>query len=245
MLFVYGLAPQCLQLFVCPVEIDLLKCLCQLFGLERASMIFFLVFHEAHPLAHDGTGKDDIGGCRIFSRLLERSVDLVKIVSVDLDADKSRGFVFVAQVLRHDIIPAAGYLEHVIVDNDRYIVQAVLSDEPSCLGDLPLLLLTVSHDDKTVHLHVFDPGGYGKSACNGKTLPEIPCSPRHTGDRRLDMTFKDASHPSESLDDLFRVEESPAGQCGVNAGRGMSVRDHHFILIHVDCMIEHGIDVYG
>ena len=117
--------------------------------------------------------------------------------------------------------------------------------QSSRLGDLPLRLLPVAHENidapgrttAALRQRVADPGG--------QPLPEISASPVYPGNRPLDMPLERAAACAKVRRSLFRIEEAEFAEHRVRRRGGMSMADDDIIPIRrpgrsdVRCRVGH------
>ena len=185
---------------------------------ERAAVIFFLVFHKGDAVAHDRVRHDADRIFPVIPRVPQGGIYFLVIVTVcDLDDVPSVGKKILHDILRHDEIDAAADLEPVIIDEDRYIRQAVFARETARLRDLPFLLFAVAHKHVYVGRTGAQPGCHGKTRPCGEPLPQVACRPLYKGDPFHNMAFERTSRSSEKRHDLIDGHVAQACKAGISA----------------------------
>ena len=104
-----------------------------------------LVLHVADALALGGFHHNGGGRSLGLPRLMERGLDLVKVVTVDLHHVPAKGFQLVRNgVGAHDLVHRAVDLESVVVNDGAQVVQLIVVGQHEGLPHLALLNFAVA-----------------------------------------------------------------------------------------------------
>ena len=97
-------------------------------------------------------------------------------------------------------------------------METVLDDKAARLGDLPLLLLAISHRHEGTAVSSVDPLSQHHSAGGREPLSEIACGPLDAGNLALDVTLEKILSTSKRRDRLFPIDESQFSEHRVDTG---------------------------
>ena len=151
-------------------------------------------------------------------------IESLEIVAVHFHNLPAVGFPFGLQRLVHDLVDVAADLQLVVVDEGDQ-GKSVFDGRSPRFRDLAFLLLAVPHQAEDFGIDAFQSVRHGEAAGGGKPLAQVAGVPLDARHALLDVAREGAAGLAESDGRFPKVDEARAGQSGVDAGRGVAVRN--------------------
>ena len=153
--------------------------LSQLRRVQEAAVIFFIVFDKRQALAHDGSADDHT---RRILGLIGRAESVVqrrRVMSVDAQNLPAVGGVAFRKMQRQNRVDIAAALQAVIIHKRGERAELVFRGQRHRLGDLALVVFTVSHKDERVAGIALRFCGQRHAAADGQALSQTAAAPIH------------------------------------------------------------------
>ena len=185
-----------------------------------------LILHKGNALALDRVPQDALGYAGRVRRGQSR-LNGVQVMAVDLVQIKAESLYLGGQVAQgHDLVVAAVDLQAVVVDDDRQIVQLVVSGGHKCLPNLPLLALAVTQQGKDLRVLAQLFGAQSHAHSDGAALAQGAGGGIHAGNLlAVRMSLQDAVELAE-VGVFAAVNKAQAGQNRVVAGGTVALAEH-------------------
>ena len=184
----------------------------------------YLIFHKRHAFALYGFGEDRRGLALYGLCLVKRGLDLLKVVSVDLDHLKAECLkLFVKRFDSRHVLNSAVDLQTVLVNDHNEVVELVVRSKHCRLPNLAFLYLAVAENCICAIVFVVKLCRERHSARRRYALSERACAHINAGcTLHIRVTLEHSADMAEHRE-LLPVKKSLERQNGVKAGAAVTL----------------------